>query len=133
MPVSVRACDDSVSDRGLAVHHVGEDVAHSSLAQRERRKDSTVSEAERAIVIERLSEAQDEAMRVQLALEQISRALARAEEAGDGPAMARWYAQEAALLHRRAEIADHVSAIAAVLWTPQEPLVTEQPPIRIVH
>ena len=92
-----------------------------------------MNEAERAVAMERLSEAQDEAMRVQLALERVSRALAQAEEAGDGPAMVCWYAQEAALLHRRAEIADHVSAIAAVLWASHESLVTEKSPIRIVH
>ena len=41
---------------------------------------------------------------------------------------ARWYAREAELLHRRAEIANHVSAIAAVLWLPGElPTAADSP------
>ena len=78
------------------------------------------TDAERAVALERLSEAQDEALRLQHELEAVNAALATAEQAGDGRAMARWYAHEAELLHRRAEVADHVSAIAAALWTPNE-------------
>jgi hypothetical protein len=92
-----------------------------------------VNDAERAVFMERLSEAQDEAMRIELALEAVKLAVAEAEQAGDGPTIARWYAREAQLLHRRAEIADHVSAIAALLWTPREPPPTRSSPPCIVH
>ena len=92
-----------------------------------------MNDAERAVFMERLSEAQDEAVRIELALEAVKWAVAEAEQAGDGPTMARWYAREAELLHRRAEIADHVSAIAALLWTPREPPTADAPPPCIVH
>jgi hypothetical protein len=92
-----------------------------------------VNDAERAIALERLSEAQDEAMRIQFDLDEVNAALRKAEQAGDGPAMARWYAREAELLHHRAEIADHVSAIAAVIWIPNESPVDLEFPFQIVH
>jgi hypothetical protein len=78
------------------------------------------TDAERAVALERLSEAQDEALSLQLQLDALNAVLVVAEQAGDGRAMARCYAHEAELLHRRAEVADHISAIAAVLWTPNE-------------
>ena len=92
-----------------------------------------VTDAVQAVVLERLSEAQDEALRIQLELDAVNASLVMAEEACDGPAMARWYAHEAELLHRRAEIADHVSAIAAALWTPGEPLATPSRSLRVLH
>lgn len=90
-------------------------------------------DSERDIALKRLCEARDEAVRVQLELDQIYAALAAAEHAGDGPAMAHWYAREAELLHRRAEIADHVSAIAAVLWIPGDLPGSPDAPERILH
>lgn len=92
-----------------------------------------MNDTARAIALERLSEAQAEAMRIQLALDWIGAAITRAEEAHDGPAMARWYAREAELLHRRTEVADHVAAIAAVLWIPNEPPLSEASSLHIVH
>ena len=78
------------------------------------------ADAERAVALERLSEAQDEALSLQLQLDAVTSSLVVAEQAGDGPSMARCYAHEAELLHRRAEVADHISAIAAAIWTPNE-------------
>ena len=94
---------------------------------------SPMTHTERAIALERLSEAQDESVRIQLELDAVSAALIVAEEAGDGPAMASWYAREADLLHRRAEVADHVSAIASVLWTPNEPLTSSGRVHLVIH
>jgi hypothetical protein len=92
-----------------------------------------VNDVERAIAMEKLSEARDEAMRIQLDLHEVDTALMHAEEAGDGPAMARWHAREAELLHRQAEVADHVAAIAAALWGLNEPPVPQATPLSIVH
>ena len=83
--------------------------------------------------MERLSEAQDEAMRIELALNAVKFALTQAEQAGDGPAMVRLYAREAELLHRRAEVADHVSVIAALLWPPNQPPPADSRRPCIVH
>lgn len=92
-----------------------------------------MQDAERDVALKRLCEARDEAMRIQLELDTVNAALIAAEQAGNGPAMARWYAREAELLHRRAEIADHVSAIAAVLWLPGELPGTAESPGGVVH
>ena len=79
-----------------------------------------MNESERAVAMGKLHEAQNEAMRVQMELDDVDTAIREADAVGNHPTMARLYQRETDLLLRRLEASERVAAIAAALWLPND-------------